>query len=390
MQPPNPPGRLDSQLAVTASDDNRLLVIGASCRALAQAAVKEGLKVDAIDLFCDTDLQTATQNVSRIEAYPHDIPRLASQFDRQFWMYAGGLENHADVIEQVCRIHPLMGISGDRLRSVRSPESLARQVKFPESRFSPPPWADTGTWLLKPRNSGGGLGIRLANSEPFSSESHYIQRQIHGTTGSSLFLGDGHRQALLLSSFHAITVPSDPWRYFGSIGPIALPAATAQSCTDVGNTLVRAYGLQGLFGVDWVLDENEQLWVLEINPRWTATAEICHRVNEWPLVRWHIAACRNGRLPSVRQSASNRLIAKRILYTREDIVFEARMLKEWENAVSVEFNQWCDIPQSGTTIPSGQPVCTFLLSSERDDLQSLHALAQAQVDQLNKISSFLH
>ncbi|MEO1970009.1 MAG: ATP-grasp domain-containing protein [Pirellulaceae bacterium] len=388
MQPPNPPGQLESQFAVTPSDVDRLLVIGASCRALAQAAVREGLKVDAIDLFCDTDLKTVAQTVRRIETFPNDIPRLTAAMDRQYWMYSGGLENHPGAIDEVCRSHPLLGISGENLRSVRSPESLAQQVKIPDTRVSFP--LGEGTWLLKPRHSGGGLGIHLANSEPFSSESHYAQRQIQGTTGSSLFLGDGKSESLLLSSFYAITCPNDPWRYFGSIGPISLPAVTGQRCADVGRPLVRAYALTGLFGVDWILDDDGQLWVLEINPRWTATAEICHRVHEWPLVRWHINACLNGELPCERPATSNHMMAKRILYTRQEIVFEAQMLKEWEDAVSVESIQWCDIPHAGTTIQSDQPVCTFLLLSDNHDPQSLHAFTETQVEKLQQCNSFLH
>jgi predicted ATP-grasp superfamily ATP-dependent carboligase len=139
---------------------------------------------------------------------------------------------------------------------------------------------------------------------------------------------------------------------------------------------VRAEGvpLRGLFGIDFVLDDDSgELWTLEMNPRYTASAEIYERAFGWPLIRWHVDACR-GRSSEAAASLDSWSFnggwpnhGKLIVYAERDfaapdivpLVQRISFNGHSESSVSVS-----DIPQLGTLIRKDEPVCTLLTAQE--------------------------
>src|SRR5262249_25634739 len=57
----------------------------------------------------------------------------------------------------------------------------------------------------------------------------------------------------------------------------------------IGRLLVKSLGLRGLFGVDFVL-EGGRPWVVEVNPRYTASVEILELAGHRSFLREHAAA----------------------------------------------------------------------------------------------------
>lgn len=370
MQPPSP--RNDHGEGETATGPPSLLVIGASGRALAEAAAGDGLKVDAIDLFCDTDLKLAVRHALQSHDFPHDLPKLARRLPPADWMFTGGLENYSDVIDEICKTHRLLGIRGQPLERVRSINTLFDVVSCPEiCRNACAGQLDSPGWLMKPYRSGGGLGIGWTHDDAefrrrIQAGTHYAQRYVDGQAMSSLFLANG-RHAICLASFLAIS-SEGTWHYQGSIGPITLSTTPQVWVEHVGEKLVDKFQLCGIFGVDWIVDRDGCCFVLEVNPRWTATAELCQRAFGYPLVRWHIDACRGGTLPTPKPPPGAARLTKRILYATREMTFRSDLLEQSEcrfrdespEGVTPQFH-WCDLPGDGTVIAAYQPICSVIV-----------------------------
>ena len=124
-----------------------VIVVGASARAAAASARRAGFRPYGIDLFGDADLRAIAPVVRcPTDRYPHGLPDLLANAPAAPWFYAGGLENHPDLVAVMARLRPLWGNGPDALRRVRSPRALAAAlaeagVPGPEVRPAddPPP-----------------------------------------------------------------------------------------------------------------------------------------------------------------------------------------------------------------------------------------------------------
>ena len=115
--------------------------------------------------------------------------------------------------------------------------------------------------------------------------------------------------------------------------------------------LVEASGLVGINGVDFVLDADTP-YVLEVNPRPTATIELYDDDVEGGTFCAHLRACR-GELPDVTTTRQSRAHA---------IVYAPATLRI---PPAVDWPQWCtDLPQAGSTIAAGAPVCSVHACAE--------------------------
>src|SRR5437764_13656443 len=97
-----------------------LVIVGASVRAAAQSAIRAGFAPLACDLFADVDLRRICSAV-RVNGYPQGLASAAAGYPPAPWLYTGGLENHPDLVDQIGRDRPLLGVGGDALRGVRDP-----------------------------------------------------------------------------------------------------------------------------------------------------------------------------------------------------------------------------------------------------------------------------
>ncbi len=265
---------------------------------------------------------------------------------------------------------------------------------------------------------------------------YYLQRKARGRVISGLYLGVGN-SAVLLGMCEQLCRGIDAgefcYVYSGSLGPLSAsdvsgfrplsPANAAttkaqagsdalrirggegwgegeseQNCVDsthqplpnvsidvfeqaqkIGTAIeagIRTEGalLNGLFGIDFVLDEKTgELSTLEVNPRYTASAELYERAFGWPLMRWHVDACRGADcdaqalLDSVAINGEWSKHGKLIVYAERDfaapdvVPLVERLSQNRSAECCVEVS---DIPQLGTLIRKDEPVCTLLTSQE--------------------------
>ena len=159
--------------------DSRIIILGASARALAESAVRAGWGVYAADLFGDLDLQAVAMEAVPVAHgtnhatmdYPWSLLTAASGFPPgAAWCYTGAVENHPDLIDAIARERPLAGNPSGVVQRLRDPVQIAAAATaaglvFPETLSSPAGVPLDGTFLVKPLAGAGGRGIRHWTAE---------------------------------------------------------------------------------------------------------------------------------------------------------------------------------------------------------------------------------
>jgi predicted ATP-grasp superfamily ATP-dependent carboligase len=176
----------------------------------------------------------------------------------------------------------------------------------------------------------------------------YFQKVQAGRTLSVLFAADGRnaRAIGINEQWTAGIAQCAPYCYGGAVGGVTLAASVQARIATMLDKLVHATGLVGLNGLDFILDADGVPCVLEINPRPTATLDLYDAEAPGGLLASHLRACR-GELPEPWQAKRSR--AHAIVYATEALRVPSRM--RWP--------EWCtDIPQAGSLIPAGAPVCS--------------------------------
>lgn len=358
----------------------RIWAVGASVRALAESLTSAGYEVVAADLFNDYDLQqiAATQ---RIVDYPHDLLRLVEGVDADAWIYTGGLENHPELVDQLTARLPLLGNGGEALRCVRDVRLLQQAleragIRIPEIAWEAP--RDSDGWLRKSARSSGGLKVEWASvvTSPFKSH-EYFQRYVSGKCYGATFLGT-RLCAQQMGVCRQLSHGSQEWNspnflYGGSVGPVTLPSEVENQVLRAGQAVYEEFGLQGWFGIDFIVDETGTLQVLEVNPRYTASVELLEMAYHRSTADLHVAACRQQSvaLPSLDLDDIP-VVAKGVVYSaaHERIPPElVEMLKaRWRRQRDVR-----DIPAEPQLFGSSSPMFTLYAqgNSEREALESL-------------------
>lgn len=388
----------------------RIVVAGASARAAALSLRRARFSPIAIDLFNDFDTRQICETHPLGPAGLASLPTRVQELGLRGlpWCYAGGLENLPDVVSAVSEHLPLLGNAADVLHRVRDPFAIQRlladsglpalNVVLPHAGRLP---ASGGTrrWLLKPLRSAGGRGIRLGQvprNVSRMARTHYLQEYRRGTPVSASFLaGPLDRDTVVLLGIARQFVglsrgATQRFHYCGSATPVALSAGCQQTVLRIGQTLASSLGLRGVFGIDLIVN-GETPWLVEVNPRWTASMELWDLLREngsSSIMGWHVARSLRGdcavgaalrrrwaQAPPAGSvtagtevvfdeavdvtTAAARPAIKLIAFSRHDLLVTEklhRQLVSRQDAVG-------DIPMPGVRIGAGDPLCTLLVRS---------------------------
>ena len=281
-----------------------VFLVGASCRALAWSAYEAGLQVVACDLFADEDLKEVAQAVRADSLRRRDVaraisPQLKASLNDGMWVLpAGGTENQSTLWRWLQRTAQFIGPSHASLLSVRRPQELAAtvsggEIEVPQLITDGQPRPTHGRWLLKSRLSAGGIQVSRWTSESQAGETlclgsklDYLQREIQGKDFAATFIATRNSLELV-----GVTrqwtgderLGAQGWWYCASQGPIPMELRQQEAILQLGQTLHAAFGLEGIFGVDLRFD-GERFWLLEVNPRYPAGAEVLERASRQSLV----------------------------------------------------------------------------------------------------------
>lgn len=292
-----------------------ILLCGASVRSLAAAALDVGLRPTCVDFFADHDLQLLLASnhgtMARLISHFAELPLILRDVPAGIpLIWAGGLENHPDVLDLLSAKHPLFGAESDVVRLVRDPIRLGTRLRdegflFPVTVRSETEYAQLAPklpstqWIRKPLQSGGGINVSLfapTRQETQLPNASYLQQYIRGIPMSALYLaaddGTDNNSAELLGCSLQLTgwssLHADNFQYAGSLGPVSLPQPLINEVQRAGQTIASWSNLRGVFGIDFVLKQGRP-WFLEVNPRITASHELFELTTRRHLIREHMA-----------------------------------------------------------------------------------------------------
>ena len=234
-------------------------------------------------------------------------------------------------------------------------------------------------FILKPLQGSGGLGIFLLNNEScdelkqvseicqnISLENYILQEYIEGTNVSSSVLSSHDDRKNLINS-RLITehdLGNESYEYSGNILPLDENSfrmfndnrteINADELNDeMKNTsedLIKEFGLIGSNGVDYILDKDGDLKVIEINPRFQGTYELVENSLGINLLDAHIKAC-EGEIMDIPNPS--RYSIKKIIYARKQV-----------SIGNLNIPNVYDIPYEGVKIEKDQPLVTIISSSK--------------------------
>jgi uncharacterized protein len=346
-----------------------ILLVAVSARMLAELATRAGYQVVALDHFGDLDLQLQCRSLSILRDLGgrggmKTLVDAAEDVEAPAVVYGAGLENRPDLVARLTADRTLLGNAPETLERVRDPHVLGRLLRAacfaaPETR-SPEdaPGADPRReWLRKPARGGGGRGIRPWRGGALKPR-EIVQERVAGLSCSVAAVADGRDAAMLglseqLAGRDELGAARFTW--CGNLVPPRLPPGERAGLLDEAAAIcafvAREFGLRGLFGVDLVWD-GRRAWVLEVNPRPTASLEAIDEVYGISAFRAHVEACA-GTLPDAAPGAvwpDGRAAGKGIVFARRDV--NAADTRAWLT------EGIRDVPHPGEPIGAGHPICT--------------------------------
>ncbi len=374
----------------------RVLISGVSTRAAAGSAARAGFDVTAIDAFADVDQHPSVQGIGLPRFSASGAARAGRAIACDAVVYLSGFENHPRAVAALAAGRVLWGNPPDVLRRVRDPrivaDALRRRgfgapdvwVRSAVSRRRPHlgPVDRDGSWLLKPRASGGGRGVRAWHSGTPVPRGSYLQRRLDGRCGSIVFVaaaGDVVPLGITRQLVGERAFGADGFRYCGSI--LSFVDQRRTLLTDRACALAQAaaeeFGLIGVSGVDFIAGDAEP-YAIEVNPRWCASMELCERAAGASVFAAHVAACTTGTLPPPDQfrTRDTGAIGKAVVFARHDVVIgdtHAWLPRDGDGDVR-------DIPRLGARIRAGGPVCTVFAAGP--DVDSCHAALARRAEQV--------
>jgi len=393
-----------------------ICLMGASCRAAAQSAARAGCtRILAWDDFLDADLLEIAQARSLAD-FPADCSQSLAELQGIPLVLCGGMENQPDFIQRRIDQGMLCGVTGKMLRQLRSIESWQRWAS--ESRIGWPttvqdlsdPRLDSirsESWMLKPAGRAGGVHVRaIASLEGLEHEAKlapdpgnptanlwYLQEYVPGIsigvsycTESSVSTEPPRTQIVGIARSilsEELDAPL-PWIYRGSLAPYSVSPTVHASLERFAKTVAHSTGIRGLWQADFQIDPQGQLWLLEINPRWSASMELHEILQGFSWITEHVRILCNGASKGVprRGSPAGQQVAKGILYAPHGMHLSVAQVDRlwgsgwhssgWHSTLreleTAEF-RLADIPQSdpeGVDFAEGMPIVTVLVAGGKN------------------------
>lgn len=344
-----------------------ILIVALCGRALAQSARRAGFAPIVLDRFADLDTRAVAACALKIP--PGRAGPLASQALLRAartlapppipLLVGGGLEGRLAVLAALARGRELLGNPPEIVARAVDPFALqdlcrALAVPFPETRADLPP--ERSGWLIKRRGAGGGWHVRPAETVARLHPRDYVQKQVPGRPVSVLLLGDGSRSRALLASEQWNT--GTPPHFKGVLAPAPLPPGQVQNLARAAAAVGTALALRGLASADFLLADDGQFHLLEINPRPGGSLEAAERALGVNLVQLHCAGCR-GRLPPTPPEPEAGFAGTAIVRADRDLVVpEGFDWPEWAG----------DRTPPGTRVRKGQPLATVRAQAAEADV----------------------
>ena len=377
----------------------RVLIAGISTRAAVESACRAGFDVTSIDAFADLDQPNSARALSLARDFgapysARNAARAASTIDCDAVVYLSNFENHPRSVATLTAGRALWGNTPDVLRRVRNPLRLSRTLesrgfKTPRVSLDAPgdPCGRDIEWLIKPRASGGGHGVRSWRPAGAVPRRCYLQQRIDGQAGSVVFVAARGRALVL--GFSRLLVGDavfgvSGYRYCGNILASAEDDSflrhRTESLSALATAMAEEFGLVGVNAIDFVAHDGVP-YVIEVNPRWSASMELIERSYGLSIFAAHASACMDGELPDFEPARTQQcrgVLGKAVVFARRDVVLGNP--SGWLKDEDIR-----DVPRPGERIAAGHPICTVFATGEtvegcRETLRVRAAGIHAELD----------
>ncbi|TFG11577.1 ATP-grasp domain-containing protein, partial [Candidatus Thorarchaeota archaeon] len=316
-------------------------VIGFNARPIACSCAKAGAEVYVSDYWGDSDLSTCCSEwVSILASIPGKRQRearkiqadenLVSNFCTAFpdiafdhILVGSGFDGRAHELQPILKKWEISGNSIERMQLARNLSVIEEILEGTNIRV--PRYEVVNSYteftsavlevglpcVLKPVASGGGSGIRLIRSEAdliahegrlksTQMEGKLVQEYVAGFDSSVSLMSTGDRAVTLSINGQLIGMPSTgrncDFVYCGNYIPFKTPHHMSKSIREGSEKICNELGLRGSNGIDYVVDESGNIWLMEINPRIQGTLEMLEASSTISVSSMHLKALA-GRLP---------------------------------------------------------------------------------------------
>ena len=327
----------------------RVLVAGFATRHVAQSAFRAGYEVCAVDHFCDQDLAWYTRDRLQFEDLadlPGAIDTMAKRHSFDLFVTTSGAEDLPTAL-------PLCGTSPENV--ARFLDKLEIQQFFEETGVPVPRIVPDGTYpaMIKPRRGAGGWrnGVIRSGAERHEWELQnpdmpfILQELVPGIPASVSCIADGRRARAVAVNEQLLRGDQarGTYGFCGSVTPFSHPAAARMAA--IAEKVAGQSGCTGSLGVDFMVN-GEDVWTIEINPRFQGTVDTVERATGCSLFQYHVDAC-SGVLPAP-VPAPRRVSVRSILFADRDMTVK-KDLGALAPAVA-------DIPWPGTFFERDQAI----------------------------------
>ena len=349
----------------------RVLVAGFATRHVARSASKAGCEVYAVDHFCDQDLAWYTHDSIRFEELCDIVPAIEEMCRR----HTIDLAVVTSGAESLGMDVPVCGTSAEQASKFL--DKLEIQHFFERLEIPTPRIIQEGIYpaMIKPRTGAGGWRNRVIHNsaelelweETFGHPPAITQELVRGVPSSVCCLADGSRAKAVAVNEQILRGGEDAcaFGFSGSITPYL--SLHSEDMIRYAERIAAASGCKGTVGIDFMAGDD--VWAIEINPRFQATLDTVEMATGWNLFSRHVDACR-GRLPGERPAVVQYAV-RSILFAEKDMEIETD-LKSLHPAVA-------DIPWPGTAFEEGQAlISVYGWGRSRDD-------ALAMLDKHNRL-----
>jgi len=294
-----------------------VVVLGMNVLPFGRSAVNAGHDVTVVGLLSYRDLSSKARYLSlahdfggifplNIDSLHKRIGEAALAQSGNLAAYSGGFENQFDIIAKLEQQFELLGNRPEALKQVRNPFRLQEIVnnvglKMPEI-LSPGTIPNPNLkWLRKAVKSGAGARIKPWKKVVPDDPDYIVQQKIDGPPQSVSFIANGKEAKIFAYSEQIIgdeAFGASGYRYVGNLILPQSDQGLIEKLSRLANDLTRAFKLVGLNGIDFILHEDEP-YILEVNPRFSASMEIYEDALGQSIFDWHIAGSRGEPLPDI-------------------------------------------------------------------------------------------
>ena len=240
-------------------------------------------------------------------------------------------------------------------------------------------------FILKPRYGSGGYGVYFIkydklneiksygfDDENFDENEWILQKRIKGTNISSSVLSTKNTAENLINSrlLNLKDFNINSYKYGGNILPLTkksieifnkkenLPKHIPYNkIIENSEEIIKKLKLIGNNGVDMILTPNNEIYIIEVNPRLQGTYECIEKLFKINMLDAHIKACQNE-LIEIPKLKDNTYCMKKLIYTNNKIKVE-----------NLKYKNIYDIPYPNVKIEKNQPLVTLI--SEENDLKKV-------------------